>query len=109
MRGPLSGAAETYNYVEIGIWCATATVAAVVALRRAGRARRDFAVASIVLFTFGASDYAHDELAIHDPATETEFEVGSRFTNREQEARRQDRHPQPAHVPDASRSSTRRS
>jgi len=58
MRGPLSGAAETYNYVEIGIWCATATVAAVVALRRAGRARRDFAVASIVLFTFGASDYA---------------------------------------------------
>jgi iron complex outermembrane recepter protein len=38
-------------------------------------------------FWFGASEYAHDELAIHDPATETEFEFGSRFTNREQEAR----------------------
>ena len=58
MRGPLSGAAETYNYVEIGIWCATATVVAVVALRRAGTARRDFTVASLVLFAFGASDYA---------------------------------------------------
>ena len=52
MRGPLSGAAETYNYVEIGIWCATATVVAVVALRR------DFFIASLVLFAFGASDYA---------------------------------------------------
>jgi iron complex outermembrane receptor protein len=40
-----------------------------------------------VRFWFGASDYAHDELAIHDPAVDTEFEVGSRFTNREQEGR----------------------
>jgi hypothetical protein len=58
MRGPLSGAAETYNYIEIGIWCATATVVAVVALRRSGPARRDFGLASLVLFAFGASDYA---------------------------------------------------
>jgi len=40
-----------------------------------------------VRFWFGASDYAHDELAIHDPGVEDEFEVGSRFTNKEQEAR----------------------
>jgi iron complex outermembrane recepter protein len=47
---------------------------------------RDFGLEA-VRFWFGASDYAHDELAIHDPAIETEFEVGSRFTNTEQEAR----------------------
>lgn len=46
----------------------------------------DFGVAA-VRFWFGASDYAHDELAIHDPANEDEFELGSRFTNKEQEAR----------------------
>ena len=40
-----------------------------------------------VRFWFGASDYEHGEFAIHDPATETEFELGSRFTNKEQEAR----------------------
>ena len=40
-----------------------------------------------IRFWFGASDYAHDELAIHDPAVDTEFELGSRFTNKEQEAR----------------------
>lgn len=40
-----------------------------------------------IRFWFGASDYAHDELAIHDPLVDTEFEVGSHFTNREQEAR----------------------
>jgi iron complex outermembrane receptor protein len=40
-----------------------------------------------VRFWFGASDYQHGEFAIHDPATETEFELGSRFTNKEQEAR----------------------
>ena len=40
-----------------------------------------------IRFWFGASDYAHGEFAIHDPATETEFELGSRFTNKEQEAR----------------------
>jgi hypothetical protein len=58
MRGPLSDAAETYNYIEIGIWCATATIVAVVALRRTGAAGREFAVASLALFAFGASDYA---------------------------------------------------
>jgi len=40
-----------------------------------------------VRFWFGASDYAHSELAIHEPGVDTEFEVGSRFTNRQQEAR----------------------
>lgn len=40
-----------------------------------------------VRFWFGASDYEHEELAIHDPDHEDEFEVGSRFTNKEQEAR----------------------
>lgn len=40
-----------------------------------------------VRFWLGASDYAHSELAIEDPLVDTEFEVGSRFTNREQEAR----------------------
>lgn len=40
-----------------------------------------------VRFWFGASDYEHEELAIHDPEHESEFEVGSRFTNKEQEAR----------------------
>jgi iron complex outermembrane recepter protein len=40
-----------------------------------------------VRFWFGASDYAHDELAIHEPEESSEFEIGSRFTNREQEAR----------------------
>ncbi|WP_291174017.1 TonB-dependent receptor [Hyphomicrobium sp.] len=47
---------------------------------------RDFGMDAI-RFWFGASDYAHDELAIHDPDHEDEFEVGSRFTNKEQEAR----------------------
>jgi hypothetical protein len=58
MRGPLSGAAETYNYIEIGIWCAIAVIAAMVALRRTGPARRDGLVASIALVAFGVSDYA---------------------------------------------------
>ena len=58
MRGPLSQAAQTYNYVEIGIWCATAMIVAVVALRRRGAARREGLLASFTLFAFGASDYA---------------------------------------------------
>ena len=58
MRGPLSGAAEVYNYVEIGIWCAIAAVVAAVALRRAGPARRDGFVACVTLVAFGLSDYA---------------------------------------------------
>ena len=41
-----------------------------------------------IRFWFGASDYGHDELAVHDPDNEPGvFELGSRFTNREQEAR----------------------
>jgi iron complex outermembrane recepter protein len=40
-----------------------------------------------IRFWFGASDYEHGEFAIHDPTTETEFELGSRFTNKEQESR----------------------
>lgn len=56
---------------------------------------REFGVEAI-RFWFGASDYAHNELARHaheegEPHTEDEpadgFEVGSRFTNREQEGR----------------------
>jgi iron complex outermembrane recepter protein len=47
---------------------------------------RDFGLEA-VRFWFGASDYAHNELAIHDPDVETAFEIGSRFTNKEQEAR----------------------
>ena len=58
-----------------------------------------------VRFWFGASDYAHDELEKHDPHEhedhedvhadeegESEFEVGSRFTNREQEGRLEIQH-----------------
>ena len=58
MRGPLTEAAETYNYIEIGIWCAAATIVAAVALRRSGAARREGLLASVALFAFGASDYA---------------------------------------------------
>jgi hypothetical protein len=58
MRGPLSGVAQTYNYLEIGIWCAIAAVVALIALRRAGAARRDGLIASVVLVAFGISDYA---------------------------------------------------
>lgn len=46
----------------------------------------DFGV-DAVRFWFGVSDYAHSEFAIHDPAVDTEFELGSRFTNSELEAR----------------------
>src|SRR5918999_578027 len=58
MRGPLSGAAELYNYIEIGIWCGIAAVVALVALRRAGAARRDGLIASVALVAFAISDYA---------------------------------------------------
>ena len=58
MRGPLAEAAETYNYVEIGIWCAAATIVAAVALRRSGAPRRDGLLAALTLVAFGASDYA---------------------------------------------------
>lgn len=47
---------------------------------------RDYGIDAI-RFWFGASDYRHNELAIHDPGVDDEFEVGSRFTNKEQEAR----------------------
>ena len=58
MRGPLSGAAETYNYVEIGIWCALALVVATYAARCTGASRRDGVLAAVTLVAFGASDYA---------------------------------------------------
>ena len=58
MRGPLSGAAETYNYAEIGIWCAIATLVAIVALRKTGESRREGLLAAFTLFAFGLSDYA---------------------------------------------------
>ncbi len=63
---------------------------------------RDFGIDAIRLW-FGASDYAHNELAIHDDEDEhgdeedhdedhaeheaSGFSLGSRFTNKEQEAR----------------------
>ena len=40
-----------------------------------------------IRFWFGASDYKHNELAIHDPDHDSEFEIGSTFTNTEQEGR----------------------
>lgn len=58
MRGPLSEAAEVYNYTEIGIWCAIGVVVAIMATRRTGTARRDGLIASATLLAFGLSDYA---------------------------------------------------
>jgi len=56
---------------------------------------RDFGIDAIRLW-FGASDYAHNELAVHDDGDDEDhdaehgtdgFSLGSRFTNKEQEAR----------------------
>lgn len=58
MRGPLSDAAELYNFIEIAIWCAIGVVVAMLAWRRTGAARRDGLIASVALLAFGASDYA---------------------------------------------------
>jgi hypothetical protein len=58
MRGPLSEAAELYNYIEIGIWCTIAVVVGFIALRRTGSARLRGLLASVTLFAFGLSDYA---------------------------------------------------
>ena len=60
MRGPLTRAAEFYNYAEIGIWCAIGIALGALALRRNGAARRNLIVASITLIAFGASDYAEN-------------------------------------------------
>ena len=60
MRGPLTSAAEAYNYLEIGIWCAMGAAAGVASLGRRGAARRDLLLASITLFAFGISDYAEN-------------------------------------------------
>ena len=60
MRGPLSRAAEWYNYAEIGIWCAIGIAVGALALRRTGAARRSMALASITLIAFGMSDYAEN-------------------------------------------------
>ena len=58
MRGPLSGAAETYNYIEIGIWVVIALVVAGMSLRRRSAPRAQGLLASLTLLAFGASDYA---------------------------------------------------
>src|SRR3954447_23966581 len=60
MRGPLTRAAEFYNYAEIGIRCAIGIALGALALRRNGAARRNLIVASITLIAFGASDYAEN-------------------------------------------------
>jgi len=58
MRGPLSEAAETYNYIEIGIWAVIAAVVAAASLRKRGAARAQGLLAAVTLAAFGASDYA---------------------------------------------------
>jgi hypothetical protein len=58
MRGPLSEVAETYNYIEIGIWAVIAVVVAAASLRRRGGARAQGLLAAFTLAAFGASDYA---------------------------------------------------
>ena len=58
MRGPLSEAAELYNYIEIGIWCAIAVIVALIASRRTGAPRLRGLLASMTLVAFGLSDYA---------------------------------------------------
>src|SRR3954465_8814568 len=60
MRGPLTQAAEFYNYAEIGIWCAIGVAVGALALRRSGAARPSLIVASFTLIAFGASDYAEN-------------------------------------------------
>ena len=60
MRGPLTRAAEYYNFAEIGIWCAIGVAVGALALRRSGAARRKMIVASITLMAFGVSDYAEN-------------------------------------------------
>jgi hypothetical protein len=58
MRAALSEAAETYNYIEIGIWAVIAVVVAAISLRRRGAARTQGLIAALTLAAFGASDYA---------------------------------------------------
>lgn len=60
MRGPLSRAAEYYNYTEIWIWCTIGIAVGALALRRTGAARRRMLVASLTLVAFGLSDYAEN-------------------------------------------------
>jgi hypothetical protein len=60
MHGPLSGAAEVYNYVEIGTWCAMGVAAGALALRRCGAPQRDLLPASMTLIAFGLSDYVEN-------------------------------------------------
>jgi hypothetical protein len=58
MRGPLSNAAETYNYIEICIWAVLAVVVGGLALRRGRRGSRTHGIiAALTLAAFGASDY----------------------------------------------------
>ena len=58
MRGPLSEAADAYNYTEIGIWCALGVTVGIRAFRSGGVARRDGLLACVTLISFGLSDYA---------------------------------------------------
>ena|SRR3982751_379379 len=60
MRGPLSRAAEFYNYAEVGIWCAMGITVGALALRNSGPARRSMLLASITLIAFGMSDIAEN-------------------------------------------------
>ena len=60
MRGPLSRAAEWYNYAEIGIWCAIGIAVGALGLRGSGRARGRMLLASTALIAFGLSDYAEN-------------------------------------------------
>ena len=57
MRGPLTRAAEIFNYVEVGLWPALGAVVLVLALRRGGTARLPGLAAAMTLFAFGASDW----------------------------------------------------
>ena len=52
---------------------------------------RDYGLEAVRVW-LGASDYRHNELAIHDPGVDDEFEIGSRFTNKEQEMRFEAQH-----------------
>jgi hypothetical protein len=49
--------AKLYNYSEVLIWPAIGLTLLIASFWRVGVVRRDFRLASLVLFAFGASDY----------------------------------------------------
>jgi hypothetical protein len=57
MHGPLSRAAEIFNYVEVALWPALGAGVLVLALRCRRLARLYGMIAAITLFAFGASDW----------------------------------------------------